>query len=260
MSRLRARRRDPAPRASESRVRPLARRLAVGELAPLPRRPRGAVRLRDLPQGCRRRPSGDSPYVDPEAFPRTHRAVRLPAAARDRADPCDRAPRHVGGSSPVGSSSRFCSSPVSSGRSSCSTSATGAATRSRSSLRPRSRTSSTGPSGRCWHCSSRSRGGIATGSPPRLRPRSGGRARRSSCGRCSCGSRRHAGGAAGRSAGVALGPRPLLRGRDRLPKARGVSGAASAPTVGRRSWRTPTAAFAVLVRRWAFPRRSHAVS
>ena len=47
--------------------------------------------------------SGESPYVDPETVSEdAPGAVRLPAAPRDRPHPCDRAPRRVGGSSPVG--------------------------------------------------------------------------------------------------------------------------------------------------------------
>jgi hypothetical protein len=81
-------------------------------------------------------------------------------------------PDDVRGSSPVGVLVSLSSSRASSARLRSSTSATGAATRSRSSIRRRSRTSSTARSARCSRCSSRSRGATATGVGP-LPPRSG---------------------------------------------------------------------------------------
>ncbi len=89
--RLRARRLSRAAPRRQSGRKPLARRQPLGELSPLARRARAALRLRRLPSRRRGRPCGRKPV---RRSGRGHRgesrAVRLPAAARDRARPGDR--------------------------------------------------------------------------------------------------------------------------------------------------------------------------
>ena len=89
---MRTRCRDPSAARCSVGFEPLARRLALGELAALAGRRRGAVRLRHLPESRRGRSfRRQSVHRSRGRLRGGSRAVRVPTAPRHRPDPCDRA-------------------------------------------------------------------------------------------------------------------------------------------------------------------------
>ena len=147
-------------------ARSLPRRLAVGEHAAVAWGAPGAVRFRDLPPGRRGVPPWRQPLSRPRCRDRRRSAaVRLSAGAGAPPDSADGSSRIRSPAAPrPASSSPSFSSRASSGRCSPSTSRDWRCYPVALLYPPRSRTSSTEPSGRCSHCSSRSAGATATSS------------------------------------------------------------------------------------------------